>query len=76
MFVDGKNIYKFKENNKNFNFPNKFCLGSMSKNFDYVKAKEVSLKGNVHYFSVDYDAIDESVILNICKYLMAKNNIK
>ena len=37
-------------------------------------AKEVSL--NVYNFSVDYDAIDKSDILNIHKYLMVKNNIK
>ena len=27
-------------------------------------------------FSVDYDDVDKSDILNIHKYLMAKNNIK
>ena len=43
----------------------KFCLGSISKEFEYVDAEEVSLKGNVYHFSVDYDAIDTSDILNI-----------
>ena len=30
----------------------------------------------VYDFSVDYDAIDKSYILNIKKYLMVKNDIK
>ena len=36
----------------------------------------ISVKGNVYDFSVDYNPIDKSVILNIQKYLMTKNNIK
>ena len=35
-----------------------------------------SLNGNVYSFSVDYNSIDKSDILNIHKYLMTKNNIK
>ena len=37
---------------------------------------EKSLKGNVYDFSVDYNVIDKSDILNIHKYLMVKNNTK
>ena len=37
--------------------------------------EEISLKGNAYDFSVDYDDIDKSTILNIHKYLMIKNNI-
>ena len=58
------------------NFPSQFCLGSISNKFDYVDLNEVFLNGNVYDFSVDYDAIDKSGILNIHKYLMAKNNMK
>ena len=58
------------------NFPSQFCLGNISNKFDYVDSEEVSLKGNVYEFSVDYDAIDKSDILNIHKYITAKNNIK
>ena len=36
----------------------------------------ISVKGNVYDFSVDYNPIDKSVILNIQKYLMTKNDIK
>ena len=76
MFVNGKEIFKFKANNKNVNFPTQFCLGSISNGFGATESREVSLKGNVYDFSVDYNAIDKSDILNIHKYLMVKNNIK
>ena len=36
----------------------------------------VSLNRNMYDFSVDYNSIDKSDILNIHKYLMTKNNIK
>ena len=38
----------------------------------YPDSREVSLKGNVHDFSVDYNAIDKSDILNILKYSVFK----
>ena len=67
LFVSGKEIYKFKAN-----YPTKFCLRSIANKSDYV---ESSVKGNVYNFSVDYNPIDKSDILNIQKYLMVKNNI-
>ena len=33
LFVYGKEIFKFKANNTNVNFPTQFCLGSMSNGF-------------------------------------------
>ena len=75
LFPNGKQINKFKASNKNVNFPSQFCLGSISDKSDYVDSQELSLKGNVYDFSVDYGAIDKSIILNIHKYLMIKNNI-
>ena len=33
LFVDGKEIFKFKADNKNVNFPNKICLGGLSNGF-------------------------------------------
>ena len=39
--------------------------------FDYVETGSF-----IYDFSVDYDAIDESDILNIQKNLMVKNNVK
>ena len=49
---------------------------SVSNKFDYIYSGEVSFKGNVYDFSVDYDAIHKSNILNILKYLMIKKYIK
>ena len=68
LFVNGKEIFKFKAENKNVNFPTQFCLATES--------REVSLNGNVYNFSVDYNSGDKSDVLNIHEYLMTKNNIK
>ena len=65
------NFFKFKDDNKNVNFPTQFCLGSISNG---LHAREEFSGGNVFDFPVDYDHIDKSDI-NIHKYLMAKNNI-
>ena len=76
LFVNGKEIIKFKADNKNFNFLTRFCLGSISDVFNAPESREVSLNGNVYDFSFDYNSIDKSDILNIHKYLMTKNSIK
>ena len=73
---NGKEIIKFKADNKNGNFPTRFCLGSKSDGFNATESREVSLNGKVYDFSVDYNSTDKSDILNIHKYLMTKNNIK
>ena len=52
------------------------CLGSISNEFSATESREVSLKGIVHDFSVDYDSIDKSDILNTQKYFMTRNNMK
>ena len=75
LFVNGKEIYKFKARNKNNNFPSQFCLGSISNEFDSDDLNEISFKGNVYDSSVDYSAVDKSNILSIHKYLMIKNRI-
>ena len=50
----------------------------MSDVFCATESREVSLNGNgnVYDFSVDYNFIDKSDILNIRKYLMVRNDIK
>ena len=78
LFVNGREIYKFKGSNKMiiFHLNSGSCVKyTLSNKFDYVDSEEISLKRNVHNFSVDYDAIDKSKILNIHKYLMNKNDI-
>ena len=47
LFVNGKEICKFKVSTKNINFPFQFCLWSISYRFDYVDSEEVTLKGKV-----------------------------
>ena len=65
MFVHGKETSKFIADNKNVNFPTQFCLRSISNGFSATESREVSLNGNVYDFSVDYNSIDKSDILNI-----------
>ena len=76
LLVNGKGIFRFKTDNKNINFPNKFCLGSTFNGFSATESREVSLNRNVYDFSVSYNSIDKSKILKIHKYLMAMNNIR
>ena len=75
LFVNGKEIYKVKADNKNVNFLTQFCLGSISCEFDALESREESLKGTVFDISIDCNAIGISDI-NIQMYLMVKNNIK
>ena len=62
MFVNGKEIYKFKADNKNVNIPNQFCLERISEKFAAVKSTEVSFEKTTHDFSVNYNAFDKSDI--------------
>ena len=76
LFVNEKEIFKFKAENKNVNLPTLFSLGSISDGFSATESWEVSLNGNVYDFPFDYNSIDKPDMLNIHKYLMTKNNIK
>ena len=76
LLVNGKEISNFKVDNENVNFITQFCFGSISNGFTTIEYREVYLKGNVYDFSVDCNSIDKSDVLNIHKYLMAKNNMK
>ena len=69
LFVNAKEIYKFKASNK------KICLERIYNKLGATDSKEISLKGNVNDFSDDYKSMDQSNILNIHKYLMIKNNV-
>ena len=51
FFVNGKEIFKFKSDDKNVNFPTQFCLGRMYNGFSATKSREVSLKGNVYDYN-------------------------
>ena len=52
LYVNGKEIFKFKAANKNVNFPTQFCLGSICNGFSATESREVSLNGNLYDFSV------------------------
>ena len=53
LFVNGKEIFKFKVDNNNVNFPTQFCLGSISNGLSATECREVSLNENVYDVSVD-----------------------
>ena len=76
LFVNGKEVFKFKADNKNANFPTQFCLWKISNGFSATESKELSLNENVYDLSVANNSIDKSDILKIHKYLKVKNNIK
>ena len=73
---NGKEIFKFKADDKNVNFITQIYVGSISTGFSATESRGVSLNGNVYGFSMNYNSVDESHLLNIHKYLMTKNNIK
>ena len=50
LFINGKEIFLFKSDNKNVNFPAQFCLGSISNKFGAIGSREISLKENVYTF--------------------------
>ena len=43
LFINRKEIIKFKVDNKNVNFPTRFCLGSLSNEFSATEFEKVSL---------------------------------
>ena len=74
LFVNGTKIIKFKAKDSEITaYP--LCLGNISKDWSVDNMKKTGLKGYVYDFSVDYDAIAVSDILDIHKYLMKKNEI-
>ena len=76
LFINGKELFKFKMDNKNVNFQTRLCLGSIFDGFSTTASREASLNGNEYDLSVDYISIDKSDILTIHKYLMTTNNMK
>ena len=74
MFVNGKEIYKFKAKDSEI-VAVPLCLGKISKDWSADNLKKTGFNGYVCDFSVDYDASDVDDILDIHKYLMKKNGI-
>ena len=74
IFVNGVEIYKFKAKDSKIN-PAPLCLGNNSEDFLAVNKKKTGLCGYVYDFSVDYDNIDITDILDIHKPLMKKHDV-
>ena len=74
LVVNGTEIIKFKAKDSEIT-PYELCLGKISKDWSLGNIKKTSLQGCVYDFSVDYNAIEVSDILDIHKYLMEKNRI-
>ena len=51
LFFNEKEIFKFKANNKNVNFPTQFCIGSIINGFNANESGEACFNGNVYIFS-------------------------
>ena len=67
LFVNGTEIHKFKA--KDFKIAaTPLCPGNISKDWSVVNMKRTGFNG--------YDAIAVDGILDICSYLMKKNDIK
>ena len=75
LFVNGTEIIKFKAIDSEISaYP--LYLGNISKDWPVDIMKKTGLKGYVHDFSVDYDAITVDDILDIHKDLMKRHDIK
>ena len=72
LFVNATVIKKFKAKDSKITACPLY-LGNISKDWSVDNMKKTGLKGYVYDFSVDYDAIAVSDILDIRKYLLKKN---
>ena len=71
-----KKLLDLKPTIKMLTFQLDFCLKSIPDGFSASEFREVSISGNAYDFSINFNSIDKSDILNIHKYLMSKNNTK
>ena len=77
LFINWKEIFKFKAKNKNVNFLIQFCLKWIFNRFGATESREVFfIFIFINDFSVDYNKTEKTDILNIPKYLIVKNNTK
>ena len=63
LLFNGKEIFNFKADDKNVNFPTQFFIEIIPNGLINTGSREVSLEGNVYDFSVDYNSVDKSDIL-------------
>ena len=74
LFVNGTEIHKFKAKDSKV-VAITLCLANISNDWSVENMKKTGLNGCVYDFSVDYDAIAVDDTLDICKYLMKRNDI-
>ena len=74
FFVNSTEIHKFTSKDSMI-VPNNLCLGNVSEDFLTSDMKKTGFNGYIYDFSVDYNAIPVSDILDIHKCLMKKNRI-
>ena len=75
LFVNGKEIIKFKANDSEI-VANPLCLGNISEDFSSANMKKIGLYGSVFDFKVEYRASAVDDILDIHKYLVRKIVLK
>ena len=75
LFVSGTEINKCKSKHSEI-LPYSLCLGNISKDWSIDNMKKTGFKGHVYDFTIDYNYIPVSNILDIHKYLMEKNKMK
>ena len=74
MFVHGTEIIRFKAKDSE-TIAHPLGLGKISKDWLVDNIKKTGFNGYIYDFSVDYNAISVSDVLNIHKYLLKKNEI-
>ena len=74
LFVNGTKIIKFNTKDSEI-VSTALHLGNISKGWSVDNMKKTGLNSYVYDFCVDYDAIAVDNILDICNYLMRKNDI-
>ena len=83
MYYNGPNSYLFVNGTKTIKFKAKdseitaypLYVGNISKDWSVDNMKKTGFNGYIYDFSVDYDTIEVSDILDIHKYLMKKNEV-
>ena len=75
LFINATKIHQFKAKDSDIKrYP--LCLGNISKDVSVDNMKKTGLNRYVYDFSVDYDIIDTSNIIDIHKYLRNKHDKK
>ena len=75
LFVNATNIHQFKANDSKIKrYP--LCLGNISKEVSVDNMKKTGLNGYAYDFSVDYNIIDTSNIIDIHIFLLKKHDAK